>query len=83
MAPIGQTMEKYLQLKWGKNLVFRDSLQHMSSSLEALVESLRKTDESKFMVLQSVMDHHYNGVDHRLLLRKGVFHMITWIPSNV
>ena len=73
LAPIGQNMEKYLQLKWGKNMVFRDSFQHMSSSLEALVESLRKTDERRFTNLQTVMNKHYRQVDHKLLLRKGVF----------
>jgi len=35
-------MERYLQVVWGKNLVFRDSLQHLTSSLEKLVESLMK-----------------------------------------
>ena len=42
---IGQNMERHMQLKWGKNLVCRDSLMFLTNSLESLVQSLRKTDE--------------------------------------
>ena len=55
ILPIAQNIERYLQVKWGENLVFRDSLQFLSASLESLVESLRKTDESLFTRLQSVI----------------------------
>ena len=37
---IGQNMERYIQLKWGQNLVFRDSFMFLTSSLESLVQSL-------------------------------------------
>ena len=35
-------MEKYLQVEWGKNIVFRDSLQFLFASLENLAVSLAK-----------------------------------------
>ena len=39
---IVQTMEKYLQFEWEPNMVFRDSLQFLSASLEQLEASLAK-----------------------------------------
>ena len=80
---IAQNMERYMQLKWGEHLVFRDSLQFLSQSLEKLVESLRKTDdalygpvrtadESSFRHLSGLIGQNYEA-DYRLLLRKGVF----------
>ena len=39
---IGQNMEKYLQVEWGPNMVFRDSLQFLSASQEQLAASLAK-----------------------------------------
>ena len=73
IEPIAQNLERYLQVKWGENLVFRDSLQFLTASLESLVESLRKTDETRFTRLQSVIGAKYPAADHKLLLRKGVF----------
>ena len=70
---IGQNMDRYIQLKWGKNLVFRDSFMFLTNSLESLVQSLRKTDESKFQYLESIIGSRYPKVDFKLLLRKGVF----------
>ena len=40
---IGQNMEKYLQIQWGENIVFRDSLQFLFSSLDALSGSIAKS----------------------------------------
>ena len=40
---IGQTMEKYMQIVWGKNIVFRDSLLFLNFSLDSLVKSLCKS----------------------------------------
>ena len=37
---IGQSMEKYLVIRWGNHLEFKDSLQFLSASLENLVISL-------------------------------------------
>ena len=70
---IGQNMERYIQVKWGTNLVFRDSYMFLTSSLESLVQSLRKTDEQKFKLLKSIMSTRYPNTDYKLLLRKGVF----------
>jgi len=40
---IGQNMEKYLQVEWGKNIMFRDSLMFFQNSLEQLASSLAKS----------------------------------------
>ena len=45
----------------------------LTSSLESVVQSLRKTDETQFKHLESLMSSHYPGTDFKLLLRKGVF----------
>ena len=42
IKPIGQNMERYLQIKWGRNMVFRDSLQFLAQSLKTLIDSLAK-----------------------------------------
>ena len=70
---IEQNMERYMQLKWGKNLVYRDSFMFFTSSLESVVESFRKTDETKLQYLESIIGTRYSGSDFKLLLRKGVF----------
>ena len=74
---IGQSMERYLQVAWGKNLVFRDSLQHLTSSLQKLVESLMKVGTHKFKHLTYMANQRYGRdsepVNIELLTRKGVF----------
>ena len=65
-------MERYMQLKWGKNLVFRDSLMFLTSSLESLVQSLSRTNEQQFKHLDSLIGSKYPNADFKLLLRKGV-----------
>jgi len=70
---IGQNLERYIQVKWGPNLVFKDSLMFLSSSLDSLVESLRKTDPAKFERLETLIPSLYPNTDPKLLLRKGVF----------
>ena len=62
-----------MQVKWDNNLVFRDSFMFFTSSLESLVQSLRKTDETQFKHLESLMSTRYPASDFKLLLRKGVF----------
>ena len=62
-----------MQLKWGKNLVFRDSLMFLTNSLESLVQSLRKTDETKFKHFEFLIGSKYPNADFKLLLCKGVF----------
>ena len=83
---IGQSIEKYLTLSWGDHLVFKDSLQFLSASLEKLVENLseRATNWFPFRHLREGMadlvgrqgDRAYTfGITPKmqLLLRKGVF----------
>ena len=70
---IGPSMERYLQVAWGDNIVFRDSFQHLSCSLERLVESLTKVGEHKFKQLAHIAAARYGPlVEMKLLTRKGV-----------
>ena len=62
-----------MQVKWGKYLVFRDLLMFLTSSLESLMQSLLKTDETQFKHLETLMGLHYPNAAYKLLLRKGVF----------
>ena len=52
-------MERYLQIKWGRNRVFRDSLQFLAQSLQTLVDSLAKCEKlnqaTKFSILERVI----------------------------
>ena len=47
---IGQNMEKYLQVEWGKIMVFCDSLQFLLASLEQLAASLPKLAADIFKI---------------------------------
>ena len=60
---IGQNIKRYIQVKWGNNLVFRHSFMFLTSSLESLVQSLRKTDVSQFKHLDSLMSNRYPAFD--------------------
>ena len=66
-------MEKYLQVEWGKNLVFRDSLQFLPASLEQLTALLAKTSRENFYNLHEVVSQIYLGSDVELFERKCVF----------
>ena len=66
-------MEKYLQVKSGKNMVFRDSLQFLPASLEQLAASLAKVGPGYFQNLHEVVTDVYPEADVELLERKGVF----------
>ena len=80
---IGQTMEKYIQIVWGTNIVFRDSLLFLNFSLDSLVKSLGKSVSTekdfveKFNNLNIIIAEKYNDGQHhpelKLLTRKGVF----------
>jgi len=70
---IGQTMEKYMQIQWGKHMVFRDSLQFLSASLDSLAQSLAKSDRTDFERLHAVIADKYPGAPVEMLERKGVF----------
>ena len=66
---LGQTMEKYIILCWGKHIIFKDSLQFMNCSLEKLTANLLKSGKEKFHYLAE----EYANESFDLLLRKGVF----------
>ena len=66
-------MEKYLQVQWGDNMVFRDSLQFLYASLEQLVASLIKTGRENFINLHKVVAKMCRNSNVALLERKGVF----------
>ena len=73
---ISQNMKKYLQVQWGPNIVFRDSLQFLTSSLDSLVKSLAKTGRQNFYLLHDTMPNFYpNATDKmvQLVKQKGVF----------
>ena len=65
-------MEKYLQVEWKPNMVFRDSLQFLSASLEQLPASLAKISRENFQNLHDVVTDVYPEADVELLDRKGV-----------
>ena len=70
---ICQNMEKYLQVEWGKNKVFRDSLQFLPASLKQLATSHAKVGRGYFQNFHDVVTHVYPEADVELLERKGVF----------
>ena len=51
-------MKKYLQVQWGPNIVFRDSLQFLTS-LDSLVKSLAKTGRQNIYLLHDTMRNFY------------------------
>ena len=73
---IRQNMEKYLQMQWGQNIVFRDSLQFLTSSLDSLIKSLAKTGRQNFFLLHDTMRNFYpDATDEmvQLIEQKGIF----------
>lgn len=70
---IGQSLEKYLTLTWDETLVFKDSLQFLSSSLEQLVTCLLKSGADKFAHLSQAFSSVTDAQGLALLLRKGVY----------
>ena len=69
-------MEKYLQVQWGLNIVFRDSLHFLTSSLDSLVKSFAKTGRQNFFLLHDTMRNFYpDATDEmvQLVEQKGVF----------
>ena len=73
LSVIGQGLEKYMTLTWDDTLVFKDSLQFLSGSLESLVDCLRKSGKDAFVHLREnlLLTTDEEGVD--LLIRKGVY----------
>ena len=77
IKPIGQNMERYLEIKWGRHMVFRYSLQFLTQSLETLVDSLTKCEQpnqpTKFSILKRMIGERYPAAPWKRLIRKGVF----------
>jgi hypothetical protein len=70
---IGQSLEKYLTLTWDETLTFKDSLQFMPGSLEALVACLLESGKDKFVQLRKAFEGATDEEGIDLLLRKGVY----------
>jgi hypothetical protein len=70
---IGQNLEKYLTLTWDSNLVFKDSLQFLSGSLEQLVACLLKSGKQNFVHLREAFATVTDEEGIEMLLRKGVY----------
>jgi len=75
MEVLGSSMENYILLKWGPNLVFKDSIKFIRGSLDSSVERLKKSQvagqPSRFTNFDSEFSAKPQLRD--LLLRKGVF----------
>ena len=69
---IPNNMEKYMAFMLGKHLVFLDSFQFMSSSLDKLVSNLPKE-------LFKYTSEEFTGDKLSLMSQKVSIHMITWI----
>ena len=70
---IGQNMAKYLQVDWGKNMVFRDSLQFLLASLEQLAASLATVSRGYLQNLHDVVTDVNPEANVELLKRERVF----------
>ena len=73
ISVIGQNLEKYLLVEWGEHLQFKDSLQFMPSSLDTLVENLKKTgNDGSFGILREAFPDA-TPEQWELLKQKGVY----------
>ena len=72
LSIIGQGFEKYLTLRFGTNLVFKDTFQFMASSLDQLAKDLLGAGAEKFVNLKKVFPN-ISDEQFKLLLRKGVY----------
>ena len=60
-------MEKYLQVQWGPNIVFRDSLKFTTFSLDSLVKSLAKTVLQHFYLFHDTMRNFYTDATDEMV----------------
>ena len=77
---IGQSYEKYLIMGFGKNLVFKDSYQFLSCSLQQLGIDLAQSGEEKFVHLKGQFPQ-VSSDNLKLVIRKGVYpyeYMNSW-----
>ena len=77
IKPIGQNMERYFPIKWGRPMVFRNSLQLLAQSLQTIVDSLAMCEKPnkpiKFSMLDRVVGERHPAAPWKRLLRKSVF----------
>ena len=66
-------MEKYLQIVWGENIVFHDSLQFLFSSLDALTGSLATSGRENFKHTDQDITSRYATPNVELIKRNGIF----------
>ena len=69
---IGQGYEKYLTLRFGPIIIFKDSFQFMGYSLECLCQELARSGPERFTHLRKAFSD-ISEEDFKLLLRKGVY----------
>ena len=58
---------------WSTNFVCRDSLMFLTNSLESLVQSLRKTNQTQFTHYEPLIGLKKLNADYKLFFRKDVF----------
>jgi hypothetical protein len=73
MQVIGQGLETHMSLTWDGTIVFKDSLQFLSGTLEALVACLKKSGKNKFKTLNEAFAGTADNEGMNVLLRKGVY----------
>jgi len=74
ISVVGQGLERYLQVRWGTHIVFRDTLQFLDASLATLVEALRG-QQGGLQHFKQLAKGFVHGSKESIekLLRKGVF----------
>ena len=62
-----------MQVKWSNNFLLCDLFMFLTSSLELLLKSFLKTDETQFKHQESLISSCYPNTKFKLRLHKGVF----------
>ena len=72
---IAFNIEKYLQIEWGPHIVFRDSVQFLSASLDSL-KSFAKSGRHNFVLIHKTIRNFVPDVTDEMLQlveQKGLF----------
>ena len=72
ITPIAQGLEKYLTIGWGKHIVFKDSLQFMSTSLDNLAKNLLSKGREHFVHLHKGFPGE-TAEKMDMIMRKGIY----------
>ncbi|CAB4036373.1 Hypothetical predicted protein [Paramuricea clavata] len=74
LTVIATNLQKYLSFSFGNQLVFIDSLQFMSTSLEKLVSNLKGQASDEELALKfPITSKRFQGESLKLMTQKGVF----------